>query len=522
MGSTCAGRNVHASDTTLFEAGNDILAMGPLYRRPNTSMTIEGAGALVLSAGRDVYADQLAIQSLGNQTYDDNNRAEKDTEVKGLPAQGAAITVMAGINAAPGYEAFVGAYLDPAKVSAMPDYLKTRMPDGSLLPIYLTDLTETRTGGQQKTVRRGLVSYMQDMTGETLAPMEAWARFKELPQLAQQQFVRQIYLLELRDGGRDQNEPGVGGLPRNGGFNRGFTAISTLFPGDSWKGDVAANKLMLRTMAGGDISVLTPGGGLQVAALGTAVPDGYGLVTLASGHISVFAKDDVVVNRSRILSFVPEASARGSDQIIWSSDGDIDAGRGSKTVRVPSAPEVLTDTDANTTVREKSDMSGSGIGTVGDGDVDLLAPKGTINAGDAGVRVAGNLNIAALRVLNADNIKVEGESKGLPVIAAVNIGALTNASAAASQAAVAAQDVLQKERSAAKQNLPSVFTVRVIGFGPEPSENTPAGKGATAPANATVPIGYNANSAFQVLGRGPLDAQQRARLTVAEQKRLAE
>ncbi|MGJ7484381.1 filamentous hemagglutinin family protein [Variovorax sp. LT2P21] len=204
---------------------------------------------------------------------------------------------------------------------------------------------------------------MQDMTGETLAPLDAWARFQALPALAQQQFLRQIYLLELRDAGRDQNEPGVGGLPRNAGFNRGYTAISTLFPGASWKGDVAANKLMLRTMAGGDISVFTPGGSLQIDALGATVPDGYGLVTLASGHIGVAAKNDVTVNRSRILSFVPEASARGSDQIIWSSDGDIDAGKGSKTVRVPSAAEVLTDLDGHTTVREKADMSGSGIGT---------------------------------------------------------------------------------------------------------------------------------------------------------------
>jgi hypothetical protein len=37
--------------------------------------------------------------------------------------------------------------------------------------------------------------------------------------------------------------------------------------------------------------------------------------------------------------------------------------------------------------------------------------------------VAGNVNIAALQVLNANNIQVNGESRGLPVIASVNIGA---------------------------------------------------------------------------------------------------
>jgi hypothetical protein len=439
--------------------------------------------------------------------------------VKGLPAQGATITTMAGLNGALGYDAFAAAYLDPAKVSAMPDYFKTRGPDGSVLPLYLTDQTETRPGGQEKVVRRGLVSYMQDMTGEKLAPLDAWARFRQLPELAQQQFVRQVYLLELRDAGRDQNEPGVEGLPRNGGYNRGYAAIATLFPGDAWKGDVAANKLMLRTMAGGDIDVLTPGGGLQVAALGATVPDGYGLVTLASGHIGVFARDDVTVNRSRILSFVPEVTDRGSDQILWSSVGDIDAGKGSKTVRVPSAAEVATDLDGVTVVREKSDMSGSGIGTVGDGDVDLVAPKGTVNAGDAGVRVAGNLNIAALQVLNADNIQVKRESKGIPVVAAVNIGALTNASAAASQAAMAAQDVVQRERAAQRQALPSVFTVRVLGFGNE----TLPGSGASQRGDdkSAAKAEYDPQNPVQVVGLGrKIDPKQWANLSSDELRRL--
>ncbi|RQO59211.1 hypothetical protein DBV14_07810 [Variovorax sp. KBW07] len=523
-----SARNVHADDTTLLEAGNDILAVTRVRSGLNGtihgsgSILVEGPGSLVLSAGRDVYANDLRITTLGNQQYNaTDNRPIPKTQVKGLPEQGATITVMAGMNGAPAYDAFAGAYLDPSKVSAMPDHLKTRGPDGNTLPLYLVDGTEMRAG-REKVTRRGLVSYMKDMTGETLAPLAAWQRFQALPQLAQQQFLRQILLLELRDAGRDQNEPGAGGLPRNGGYNRGYAAIETLFPGEQWKGNVAANQMMLRTMAGGDIDVLSPGGGLQVAALGTTVPDGHGLVTLGSGHINVFVRDDVTVNRSRILSFVPEATSRGSDQIIWSSKGDIDAGRGSKTVRVPSAPEVVTDLDGNTIVREKSDMSGSGIGTVGDGDVDLVAPRGTVNAGDAGVRVAGNLNIAALQVLNADNIQVKGESKGIPVVAAVNVGALANASAAASQAAMAAQDAVQRDRAASRQSLPSVFTVRVLGFGNDAAErggalSPPAGPDARPPGVAS----HDPNHRVQVIGHGQnLKPEQLARLTEGERRRL--
>ncbi len=522
-----SARNVHAGDTTLLEAGNDILAVVNV-RRPygyalgSGTISVQGAGALVVSAGRDVYADDLTLETVGNQRYDGANRPVPLTQIKGLPEQGAAITVMSGMNRPAAYDAFAAAYLDPANVAAMPEYLKARAADGSLLPIYLSDLTVSR-GGQQKTVRRGLVSYMKDITGETLAPLDAWARFQALPALAQQQFIRQVYFLELRDAGRNQNESGADGTPLNAGVNRGYAAIAALFPGDTWKGNVAANKLKMRTLSGGDINVLTPGGSLQVAALGATVPDGYGLVTLNSGHIGVFVKNDVTVNRSRILSFVPQATGRGSDQIIWASEGDIDAGKGSKTVRVPSAAEVITDMDGNTMIREKADMSGSGIGTVGDGDVDLIAPRGIINAGDAGIRVAGNLNIFALQVLNADNIQVKGESKGIPVIAAVNIGALTNASAAASEAAMAAQDVMQRERAAARQALPSTFTVRVIGFGNEPMEGgaaAPRRDGSQPVSYQQQPVRYDPASAFQVLGQGPLDASQRARLTEAERRRL--
>jgi hypothetical protein len=56
------------------------------------------------------------------------------------------------------------------------------------------------------------------------------------------------------------------------------------------------------------------------------------------------------------------------------------------------------------------------------GNADLIAPNGIINAGDAGIRVSGNLNLAAVAVLNASNIQVEGKATGIPVVEAPNIG----------------------------------------------------------------------------------------------------
>jgi filamentous hemagglutinin len=63
------------------------------------------------------------------------------------------------------------------------------------------------------------------------------------------------------------------------------------------------------------------------------------------------------------------------------------------------------------------------------GQVNLIAPKGTVNAGEAGIR-AVNLNIAALQVLNVGNIKVSGTATGLPVSdSGAFAGALSGANA---------------------------------------------------------------------------------------------
>jgi hypothetical protein len=381
------------------------------------------------------------------------------------------------------------------------------------MPIYFTDAYELRKSGQSHKIRSGLVSFVKDVTGETLTPQDAWARFQSLPTLTRERFVRQVYMQELREAGKDQSEAGTDGLPRNGGYNRGYTAIQTLFPGNDWKGDVAIGNALFRTMAGGNVEVLTPGGGLQVAALGKDAPSGYGLVTLGYGDINIFTRNNVVVNRSRILTF------GGGDEIIWSTVGDIDAGRGAKTARVPSAPEVQTDIDAVTRILEKADISGSGIGTivgftgVEEGDVHLIAPEGTVNAGDAGVRVSGNLNIAALFVLNANNFQVSGEVKGLPSKESSAPPLKLEGDASQKAATDAVKDVTQSRTS----EQPSVIIVEVLGFGGgDGSSNRQEEDESRAPRDRR---SYNPNSAVQYVGAGSLNGEQRRQLI--EEGRLA-
>ena len=148
---------------------------------------------------------------------------------------------------------------------------------------------------------------------------------------------------------------------------------------------------------------MVPGGGLIVGLANTPEVlvntgnDVLGMVTVADGNIRGFARDNILVNQSRILT------VGGGNVLLWSSEGDIDAGKGKKTATAVPPPIVKVDAQGNVTQELQGAASGSGIGAlssgrVAAGDIDLIAPRGTVNAGDAGIR-AGNLNIAAQVVL---------------------------------------------------------------------------------------------------------------------------
>lgn len=489
-------RNINGTDVSMLEAGNDII--------PN-AISIQGPGALLLSAGRDVYGSAPSIQSTGlavNQV------------VPGQSTEGASISILAGLKGKqPDYDAFVATYLDPANVAAMPDYLKVNY-QGTVLPIYLLSEVEFRKNGVVHRLHEGVGRFVFRVTGQKLSPLEAWATFKTLPALTQQRFLREIYLDELRDAGNNQNTPDANGQPINGGYNRGYAAIATLFPGADWSGDAKFGNVLLRTNLGGDIDILTPGGSFQAASITATVPSGYGVITLGNGNIGIFARNNVVVNQSRILTFA------GGDEIIWSTLGDIDAGRGAKTARSSTAPLVTTDVDANTKITERADISGSGIGTVigyagvAEGDVDLIAPKGTVNAGDAGIRVSGNFNVAALFVLNVDNIKVGGETKGLPK-QSVSIAPL-----AMETKDKAAADVAKDAAGPSAARAPdSIIIVEILGYGGS-SEGETRQQREEQPKRGDKQGLYNVNSPFQVLGNGTLSEEKKTYLTGDERNGL--
>jgi len=480
-------RNNHATDVSWFRAGNDILAL---------TANVQGPGAVMLEAGRDIwfpqsfqatYSGGQGIQTIGNYTqigvFDSTNtegpftQSGVPTRDGAIPEQGAEIVMMAGMKDGADYAAFAAAYLDPANVGSMPEW---RIDAATGLPIYFLTTTEDRDG-TDKIINRGLGGFLAELSGTPLTDEQRanpkahadqwWADFSALPGLTQRRFLNYIFTQELREAGRNQLQPGntADGLPLNGGYNRGYSAIDVLFPkATEWSGDLIMDSNRLATWAGGDIYVIAPGGGVQVASLArNDIPAGNGIVTRGPGDIRMFTRDSVTVNSSRILTF------EGGDVMIWSTLEDIDAGRGKKSSRSSQRPVWETDVDGNTMLVEKGPVSGSGIGTVrgirsaGEGDVDLVAPEGTVNAGDAGIRVTGNITVAAQQVIGADNIDVEGESIGIPQVEAVDVSLNLDASNAAASAAQAAAQAGGRNNP----NRPLTVTVTIEGFGDEKCPN---------------------------------------------------
>jgi hypothetical protein len=158
----------------------------------------------------------------------------------------------------------------------------------------------------------------------------------------------------------------------------------------------------------------------------------------------------------------------GGNIVIWSAAGNINAGIGDKTTIDYTPLQIVYDDYGNIELSPTVPSSGAGIGTlnpipsVAAGDINLIAPLGTVDAGEAGIRVSGNLNIAAAHVLNTANIQVQGATTGVPVSVSPNVGALSSAGNAAGAAAAAAEST---SRPGGASPLPTIWIVEILGYG---------------------------------------------------------
>ena len=196
----------------------------------------------------------------------------------------------------------------------------------------------------------------------------------------------------------------------------------------AYAGNLTLSFSQIYTLSGGDITLLVPGGGINVGLasvppqLSQRAPSTLGIVAEGSGNVDIYTQSDIDVNSSRIFTL------GGGNILIWSDQGSIDAGKGAKTSVSAPPPTVSFNSNGTVSLNFAGAATGSGIRTIqtdpnaAAGDVDLIAPVGTVTRGTPVSGAAGNINIAARSVIGASNINFGGTATGVPA-AISSIGA---------------------------------------------------------------------------------------------------
>lgn len=413
------------NDATVLEAGRDILytssrsASGNLIIR-SSSIDIAGPGTVDLIAGRDVdFGTSDGLRTRGNLA----NPALADG--------GAGVNIWTGMETPPDFAAFIKKYLEDGQTYA------------ARLASYLTRVGAPAGGSDVE-------------------------RFRALDEVHQRSFLLEVFFNELRESGVEATT--------TEDFTRGFAAIKTLFPAEKYDGSLKSFLSQITTLDGGDINLVVPGGvvnaGVASAGSLSKTADKLGIIVQREGSLNAFVKSDFLVNASRAFAL------DGGDIMIWSSEGNIDAGRGAKSALSIPPPTVTFDAQGNAVVDFPPAVSGSGIRTAVStrgrkpGDVFLFAPQGVVNAGDAGIESAGNITVAAERVIGADNITFGGTSVGVPVDTGGLGASLAGVSSTASSATNAAEGLAnagpaQEEKAPLAEAVLGWLDVFIEGFGAE-------------------------------------------------------
>jgi hypothetical protein len=471
-----------ANNPDLLAAVEDLKDRPPSYARPQPrsgDIQISGPGTLQVLAGGNIDLGTgnassdgtgVGISSIGNA----RNPA--------LPFEGASIITMAGA-AIPGSLADAG--LDAGalftKVSAMAD-----------ANTYFSELKKVvKEGGDSVLIAEiDKMTSLQDMSQSTQVTEDDKARL-----------ALSLFYIVLRESGRDYNDEKA---PTYRSYKNGVDAISSFLTSKK-QGDVIMNSRNFRTKSDGSITILAPGGGVSLASynVNAAAAEGDakltappGIVTEAGGGINIFAKESVSLGIGRIFTL------RGGDIMIWSDTGDIAAGASAKSVATAPPTRVLIDPQSAVVDTDLAGLAtGGGIGVlatvkgVPPANVDLIAPTGVIDAGDAGIRATGNLNLAATRILNANNISVGGTTSGAPPAppppAAPNVSGATAASSASAGNNASAQAATKPPSDQPKDEAPSVISVEVLGYGggdgsDEEESKKSAGGAAGSPSQASL------------------------------------
>jgi filamentous hemagglutinin len=418
---TLTAENIASTDISIVSAGRDVSYASPrdvngILTPETQTIIVEGPGSLLIEAGRNTnLGTSSGIKTVGNL----NNPA--------IPPGGADVSLLTGATIAN---------------ADLKDFTARYLANSSDYDSLLISYVQSRSTSPATTKTAALAIFA------TLSPEEQFL------------LCQRVMYDEIRTGGRAAAAPG----PQHGDYSRSFLALSTLFPNSTTAGGAKAATSVypgslslyfsqIYTLDGGNISLLTPGGNVNVGlstpplAFGiTKTPSELGMVAQGVGDINSVSYGDFLVNQSRVFA------ADGGNILIWSTDGNVDAGRGAKTAISAPAPTITFNAQGQIQTTFPAALQGSGIQAlattsgVTPGNVDLYAPQGVVNASDAGI-VAGNLTIGATAVLGRNNITVSGVSVGVPVDASglgASLAASSSVSSSASNAATMATDVGSK------------------------------------------------------------------------------
>ncbi|WP_315833198.1 filamentous haemagglutinin family protein [Bradyrhizobium prioriisuperbiae] len=498
------GQNNNVGDITSIVAGHDLVG-GSYY--------LYGPGDFVLQAGHDMgpFAPSgapLATSTSGIATFGNGsaigstfaNLSATNALRPYLPAQGARINLLFGVKPGIDYVAAIAAYAD-AKVAAdtgidfiLPiarqlDQLVDQLIRLRAIAAGISDpkVDVTLTASEAAVVYRALSTAQINQVLNGLAAKAGFPQLTFNLQAADiaglQQQQRQIDLSINRNFmdfvaqvGRDHETSSSTYYQQ---YARAYQAISTLFPAGNGYTDnatgsgngaavkIATGKLnvaasLVETQMGGDINILGPGGGITVghASLDTLKPNQEGILTLAGGTVRTFTDDSILVNQSRIMT------QQGGDVSLFVANGDINAGSGPKTYASSPAVSMICTAFGYCYTNPQGLVTGAGIAALvtlpgqdkTKSNVTLVAPRGTIDLGSAGVR-GNDIFIVAPIVLNSFNAQSTGTVTGLATAPVPNaaLTAPTNVTAATQQSG---------QPGAAKPNeQPSIIIVEVVGYG---------------------------------------------------------
>jgi len=249
-------------------------------------------------------------------------------------------------------------------------------------------------------------------------------------------------------------------------------------------GDINSYLSSIQSNGGSEIDLIAPQGNVTVG-LTSPRQQTVGAVTNAGGAVRGYLQGSFNINQGKVVT------AQGGDILIFTTKGNIDAGRGARTSVTTPAPrrEPIVGGDGSIVGYRfvlSSGVAGSGIQTVTSdpdgpgplaapaaGNVYLFAPAGFVDAGEAGIASGANIVIAAQAVLNAANISAAGSSAGVPVAVAGSLASSLATSGNAPAGSKAAEEAASAAAAAAAQAAaaaeaaprPSILTVEVLGFG---------------------------------------------------------